>query len=70
MKKDNYSLYDESFNNMDCLLNKPFYEFFLSYQISDFSALPGEVNFYFIEKFENQQELLNIQEKCIIIILF
>ena len=49
---------------MECLSETAISEFFLSYQISDNTARLGEINFYLVEKFDNQTELLDIQEKC------
>jgi hypothetical protein len=63
-----YSIYDDSFNNLDCCDNCLIHEFFNSYQSYDNTLKQGEICFYLIEKLKNQKELLETQNKCIFII--
>lgn len=61
----NFSLYDDSFNNLDCCGNLPINDFFVNYQPSDTTLKHGEVVFYLVEKLVNQKQLLESQEKSI-----
>jgi hypothetical protein len=62
-----YSLYDDSFNNLECCDHSFINEFFNSYQSYDNTLKPGEVCFYLIEKLKNQRDLIDSQDKCITI---
>ncbi len=61
----NFSLYDDSFNNLDCCGSCSINDFFFNYQPSDNSLKQGEVIFYMIEKLVNQKSLLESQEKTV-----
>lgn len=58
-----YSLYDDSFNNLECCMDSNINDFFASYQPLDSTLEQGQVCFYLIEKLKNQRELLESQEK-------
>ena len=60
----NYSLYDDSFNNMDCCLSSKLTDFFLTYEPYDKSLKPGEVCFYLFEKLKHQTGFLDSQLAC------
>ena len=59
-----YSLYDDSFNNLECCSGSKIPEFFNSYQSHDNTFGPGQVCFYMIEKQKHQRDLLDSQDKC------
>ena len=61
----NFSLYDDSFNNLDCCGSCQINDFFVNYQPSDNTLKQGEVVFYMIDKLVNQRNLLESQEKAI-----
>ena len=60
----NYSIYDDSFNNMDCCLNTKLTSFFSTYLPYDRSLKPGEVCFYLFEKLKHQGGILDSQLAC------
>ncbi len=59
-----YSLYDDSFNNLECCYESKVNEFFSSYIPQDSTLGHGQVVFYLIEKLKHQKDLLDSQEKC------
>ncbi len=63
------TLYDDGFNNLQCCYYSTVTDFFNSYTPMDRTFKNGEVCFYIFDKIKNQKELLEPQEKCIIIIL-
>jgi hypothetical protein len=63
-----YSLYDDSFNNLECCNDSKINDFFASYQPHDPTLGQGQVVFYLVEKLKHQKELLDTQDKCKFII--
>ena len=65
LKQETYSLYDDTFNNMevskDCIIQ----EYFSFYQPSDSTLPSGHAVFYLIVKLKQQHGLLNVQEKAV-----
>jgi hypothetical protein len=59
-----YSLYDDSFNNLECCNDSKINDFFASYQPHDPTLGQGQIVFYLVEKLKNQKELLDSQDKC------
>jgi hypothetical protein len=57
LRSVNYTLYDDSFNNLDTCSNLTVNEVFSYYNQTDTTFYPG-VCFYLIDKLKNQTELL------------
>lgn len=64
------TLYDDGFNNLDCVQNAFVVEFFNGFSAIDKTFKTGEICFYLFDNVKNQKELLDPQEKCKIKILF
>ena len=59
-----YSLYDDSFNNLDCVSGSKLNDFFANYEALDKTLKPGEVCFYLLENLKNQNGYLDCQMAC------
>ncbi len=59
-----YSLYDDSFNNLECNNSSFMTEFFSTYDTVDRTLDRGQVCFYLIEKLNTQRDLLGSQSRC------
>jgi hypothetical protein len=59
-----YSLYDDSFNNLECVSTSKVNDFFANYEIIDKTLKPGEVCFYLLENLKNQNGYLDTQMAC------
>ena len=60
-----YNLYDDSFCNIECILNYDIQRYFSFYQPTDITLPEGHVCFYLIEKLKQQKGLLNVQKKAL-----
>lgn len=60
-----FSLYDDTFNNMECTMDSKIQEYFSFYQPTDNTLPVGHACFYLVEKLKQQTGLLSIQEKII-----
>ena len=60
-----YNLYDDTFCNIECILNYDIQRYFSFYQPSDITLPEGHVCFYLIEKLKQQKGLLNVQKKAL-----
>lgn len=60
-----YSLYDDTFNNMEAAKDSNIQEYFTFYQPTDSTLPSGHAVFYLIEKLKQQKGLLNVQEKAV-----
>ena len=65
LNKSLYSLYDDSFCNLECISSAKLNDIFLNYEPSDKTLKPGEVCFYLMENLKNQNGFLNSQMACI-----
>lgn len=60
-----YSLYDDTFNNMEAAKDSNIQAYFSFYQPADSTLPSGHAVFYLIEKLKQQKGLLNVQEKAV-----
>lgn len=65
LNTESYCLYDENFNNLDCIKGTYVNDYFSSYHKTDISLKNGEFVIYLIEKIKKQTELLEPQIKSI-----
>lgn len=60
-----YSLYDDAFNNLECVSLGKLSDFFINYEPLDKTLKPGEVCFYLMENLKSQNSFLDSQMACI-----
>ena len=60
-----YNLYDDSFDNLECVLDENIQQYYNYYTPFDQTLPPGQIIVYLIEKLKNQKELISVQERSL-----